>query len=244
MMEMIDKLLGHLTAQFDIAHGNLLRQSVLEPIAGELTVAQTQTNEALNQISVLTSNGEWIDFLGGYFAVPRFVDEADDTYRERIIAEVIKPRNNNIAIEKSIKDTFGIAATVVDRYGSGAGLMDVYYDGSLTYDGTSYYRSIWTGSDPNGLGLFDVFYDYDLTSEKDITQFTSGLRVFVERLRSAGTQLGTVSMTGTSLQDDAFPAPTDDADIFIHTAVYLDGSRLCDGSWVLSGDVVTSESLS
>src|SRR3546814_4396237 len=85
-------------------------------------------------MSTKTAQGEWLDELGGYYGVPRIQGENDASYGPRIIAEVLRPRGNNVAMEAAIKVYTGQDAKVTDvtLYG------DPFprYDATIRYDGT------------------------------------------------------------------------------------------------------------
>lgn len=44
----------------------------------------------LEQMNLLTANGNWLDCWGKDFGIPRKQDETDDSYRERIIFEKLE----------------------------------------------------------------------------------------------------------------------------------------------------------
>lgn len=48
-----------------------------------------------------TATGEWLDYWGYVFGVPRDYEEDDDTYRIRIIEEIIAPKNTIEAIKRA-----------------------------------------------------------------------------------------------------------------------------------------------
>jgi len=174
----------------------------MEAVASELKLAAAQIPEALKQMSTRTAEGEWLDELGGYYGVPRIQGEPDVSYGPRIIAEVLRPRGNNVAMEAAIKVYTGQDAKVTDvtLYGPVFPLHDatIFYNGAYNYDADAfpYY------------GLFDVEYDYDFINGGDITQFQSIVREVIDRLRDAGTHLRSLLLRGSDMSDSLTP-PTD-----------------------------------
>lgn len=146
----------------------------LDPIAKELKDAAEQVDQAVLQMTPQTASGEWLDELGLYYAVPRAASEPDGLYAPRIIAEVLRPRGNNIVI-----------AQAVDEVAGGAGVSRVT---DVGLDATS-----------NSYGLFDIDISFSL---ERLEQFgmndtlTAALKV-VERFRDAGTQLRRLRATVT-----------------------------------------------
>lgn len=66
-----------------------------------------------DQMSVPASRGEWLEYLGEWMGMPRLTGEDDDTYSRRIIADIIKPRCNNVAIQDALATKFGLALSQV-----------------------------------------------------------------------------------------------------------------------------------
>lgn len=175
----------------------------LESVAVELVEAKRRIGEALKQMSVKTAEAEWLDEWGGYFGFPRKEGEADAAYSQRIIAEVLRPRGNNKAIEIGLRDTFGQIASVVDvqRFSAGFPL----YNGAITHNGVEQYDAT---SAPY-YGLFKITIGYDLLGGADITGYLNEVRAYVETLRDAGTHLESVELGGSVLDDDFPFAPAD-----------------------------------
>jgi hypothetical protein len=158
----------------------------------------------LKQMSTRTASDVWLDEIGAMYGVPRYAAEADGSYGPRIIAEVIRPRTNNIAIAQAITAFTGQPTTVTDtfRFSGVAPLHNsaINYDGSHTYNSASQVQ----------YGLFDVSYGYDLENGGSIAAFQSAVTSILGRLRAAGTQLNSLALTGSALAD-SFTAPTDAA---------------------------------
>lgn len=109
--------------------------SYMEANAVELQAADTQIRNMLLQMSTTTAEDIWLDELGGYYAVPRQQGEADVAYGPRIIASVLRPLGNNVAIEAALRVlNVGLPATVEDYdqiVNNSYGLFDVEMEVSL-----------------------------------------------------------------------------------------------------------------
>jgi len=177
-----------------------------EAAANELEKAKTQIAEMLKQMSTKTATDIWMDELGGYYGIPRLAGEVDASYGPRIIAEVLRPRANNVAIEAAIKTFTGQSAKVTDV---------VLYTASLPiHDGTITHNSAWnyqSASQPR-YGLFDVEYSYDLINGGDFSAFQQVVEDLIGRLRDAGTHLRALNL-GPGVLEDSMTAPNDDSDL-------------------------------
>lgn len=189
--------------------------SYLEANAVELEAAARQIEQMRLQMSTVTASDIWLDELGGYYGVPRLPGELDTMYSMRIIAEVLRPRGNNVAIEAAISAYTGQTTTVTDVTINSP--ISPLYNGAKTYDGSQFHNSI---SSPL-YGLFDVEYGYDLANGADISAFAQIIRDLVGRLRDAGTHLRALSLRGSSIVD-VLTAPTDDETGPLSIAFQLD----------------------
>ena len=218
------------------AHSSLL-WAFLKPYDIELTAAGAQVTNMLDQMSTVTADGEWLDEWGGYFGVVRNAGEVDSAFGPRIITEVIRPRNNNVAIEMAIKSAFGQAATVTDV--RTWVLPTVLYNGAHSYNGVKTHNSVATPK----YGLFDVLCDYNLESGLDQSQYAAAVRALIERFRAAGTQMRSLSLGGTSFSDDV-SGQSDAASLTIYTVSRFNGAATFAGSLYYTGETNTTESLS
>jgi hypothetical protein len=94
--------------EFDIIDQMIARWSV------ELGEVIDQSDIAIDQISMKTAGGFWLDRHGDFFEVPRILDEDDDTYNERIIEETIRPRANNFAIQSIVSKSLSLIVKIID----------------------------------------------------------------------------------------------------------------------------------
>lgn len=169
--------------------------SWLEPVARELQTASDQIAQALAQLNTRTASDMWLDEWGAYYGVPREAGERDASYGPRIIAEVLRPRGNNVAIEAAIKAYTGQQTSVTDviQWTPTTPL----FNGAYNFDGSKTYNA---HSSPI-YGLFDVDYGYDLLDGTDFNSFANTVRALIERLRDAGTHLRSLTLTASQISD-------------------------------------------
>ena len=191
--------------------------SYLEANSNELEQAATQGQNAIQQMSTTTAQDMWLDVLGKYFGVPRLQGEPDSSYGPRIIAEVLRPRSNNIALELAITayTTQNTTVTDVIEYGPTFPL----YNGAITHNSEFHYNA-----DPAPIyGLFDVEYGYDLINGGDPTAFAQTVISIIARYRAAGTQLRNLVLVGGSTLSDKLTTPTDGGSLELAvTGTYAD----------------------
>lgn len=185
-----------------------LTWAYMEACAVELQAAAAQIPQAIRQMSIPTAEAAWLDELGNLYGVHRQQGELDASYGPRIIAEVVRPRSNNVAIEKAISYYTGQATKVTDVvvYGD----LFPLYNGQITRDSQYRYQ---TSAEPQ-YGLFDVQYGYDLLSGTDQKAFALRVRAIIERIRAAGTHLRSLSLQAGAISD-TFDSPTDGATSFV-----------------------------
>jgi hypothetical protein len=170
--------------------------------SAELTAARIAIDAAPAEMATTTADGEWLDLLGSYYGVPRLLGELDATYSPRIPAEVILPRQNNVAIEVALQTATGQLATCTDAVVYGNPLP--IFDGSIAFDGRHFYNA----SASRIYNLFDLVIGYALTGNQSPNDYLTTVRAQVDRLRAAGTHLRNLSL-GPSIMGDVAPAPSD-----------------------------------
>ena len=212
----------------------------MDAYAVELAAAEAAIVAMPLELSTTTADGGWLDYLASYYAVPRQAGEMDGVFALRIIAEVLRPLGNNLAIEQAIADFTGQSVSIVDVVEYRA--PEPSFDGTPHFDGTYHYQAQPTPV----YGLFDAIVGYDLLSGSPIADEEARLRAVIERLRDAGTQLRALSLTGSVLSDVTPGVPTDDIDSLIIThgrhydgAFHFDGSIRFGGSIVNTGGIAT-----
>lgn len=75
--------------------------------ARELRTAKVQMGEAIKQMVITQSEGEWLDLWGGLYNTPRPKGMTDAKYQSLIPQEAFRLRVNGYAIEKAIFDLTG-----------------------------------------------------------------------------------------------------------------------------------------
>lgn len=177
----------------------------LDAVSTELVEAKARVVAMLDQMSIKTADTEWLDEWGGYFGVPRLHGEVDADYANRIVVEVMRPRENNKAIEIALLQNFGQESSVVDvrLWGPTSPL----YNANYTHNSAVLHNA----SPVPVYGLFDVVIGYDLLSGADQQEYANTVRSFIERFRAAGTHMRSLSLSG-SVIEDVFAGATDGGD--------------------------------
>lgn len=206
----------------------------LEAMAVELQALQDQVLAAPAEMAIPSADDMWLDELGSYYAVPRNGLETDSAYGPRIIAEVLRPKSNNVALESALADYYGqkVAVTNIVKWGPASPVLN----GVKSLDGSWYLNATATPL----YGLFQVTIGFDLEGALDLSTYAADVSARVERLRAGGTHLDSVALTGGVLAD-VCPGPSADTlsitvtqDSKLDATWALDGSRLLSGhfSWV------------
>lgn len=86
--------------------------ALADAYAIELERALVSLDAALREAYLDTASGVWLDLWGGYFGIPRWSAETDGDYLVRMIVEVLRPRNNAMAIEQTIKAVDGVRVSL------------------------------------------------------------------------------------------------------------------------------------
>jgi hypothetical protein len=205
-----------------------------EAVGTELKAAKAQIPEAIKQMSVPTASSDWIDELGAYYGVPRLQGETDQSYGARIIAETVRPRANNVAMERAISYYTGQATKVTDVTIYGAGFPK--YNGTITRNSAYQYQPLSTPK----YGLFDVEIGYDLLGGTDQSAFADVVAGIVEKLRSAGTHMRALSMQSGAIYD-TFTPPTDNSPMTIVATPVLTETLTAptEGTFTFAGALTT-----
>lgn len=177
--------------------------SVLSAAAEHLRLASAAIVALPAMMSTKTAVAEWLDYLGGFYAVARRWGEADLQYGPRIIASVLQPRSNNVAMEAVLTKITGQTCAVTDVVLYGGALK---FDGSVHFDGSETFNAVAVPV----YGLFDVATGYDILGASDPSGFLSLVQDTLSTLRAAGTRLRSLSLSGSALSDTA-AGPTDQA---------------------------------
>lgn len=155
--------------------------------SSELGTAKGQITNALAQMSTTTAQDEWLDYHGSFYKVPRLQGELDPAYSPRMIASVLQPRGNNIAIAEAIKSITqaGEPVFVIDAINDTG--FAITYNGLIHYDGSEFYDA---GLGPDGAyGFFDVDFSFDFSGSVSQSTYFDQILATVADFRDAGTQL-------------------------------------------------------
>ena len=168
----------------------------------ELDLARLALAALPAEMATTTADGEWLDLLGSYYAVPRQLNEPDNQYSPRIPAEVILPRQNNVAIELALTAATGQPATVTDAvvYGS----PRPAFDASIKFDSTHFFNA----SAGRVYNLFDLVIGYAALGNTTPDDYLTVIRAQVDRLRAAGTHLRNITLA-PSVMGDTIAPPSD-----------------------------------
>lgn len=230
------------TGDQDLSNGDHLRAftspvwAYLDANAVELKQAREQIYQMLRQMNVVSGEGEWLDEIGGYYSVLRRDGEIDALYGPRIIEEVIRPRNNNKAIELAISRATGGLPSVVRDVQLVESVFPAY-DGAITYNSayqhnaTSKYRR----------NLFDVEYAFDLQGSEDIAPFQARVLALIDSFRSAGTHLRQILLTAGRIDDTASGPKSDSMSVSL-TATFTETVPVPTEGMVASGTLTLTES--
>ncbi len=219
-----------------VAYTSIL-YAFLDAFGSELRAALTAVLAMPAEMATTTADGEWLDLLGSYYGVPRNLGEVDGQYGPRIIAEILRPRCNNVAIELAVEVFTGQVTTVTDVV---IYQDEPFYDGVPKFDGQYMFANV---SVPH-YGLFDVVVGYDILNGGNPSAFEAAVLDIVSRLRAAGTQLRTLALSGSALADSP-RRPDDSLDSLTITTLQTYGSGYAfDGSITFAGSHTVQDTLS
>ena len=187
----------------------------LEANAAELELAAAQIKNLPLEMSTTTADTIWLNVLGNYYNVPRNPNESDAAYGPRIIASVLRPMSNNVAMEIAISTFTGQNTIVTDVVLPG--VTGNSYNSKYTYNGAINHDSANTPV----YGLFDVQYGFDLINGADPTTFAATVTALINTLRAAGTHLRNLELIGSNFTDALTP-PTDQFSIIEVIAPFED----------------------
>lgn len=74
---------------------------IIDAIYKALVTAKEGLDEANLEMVLATATGEWLDYWGNFYGVYRISRELDNTYRERIIEEIIAPKSTIPALKRA-----------------------------------------------------------------------------------------------------------------------------------------------
>ena len=109
---------------------------MISSIIGAVAVVAANTYAQLSytnaQTRLLTATGIYLDMIAneylGYFNFPRRQNEDDDTYRLRILNEILRPRGTKAAIISALHDLTGYYPTIFHPVDDAQGWDMDYFD--------------------------------------------------------------------------------------------------------------------
>lgn len=119
-----------------LAYTSLL-WSYFDAVSSDLTAMRAVSADLIQQLVMTLARGEIADIWGSYYGVPRLFGEADAAYTGRILAEIVRPKSNALAIEQAVEDLTGAPARVTEAWQR---LMTL--DRSVL-DGADYLQDTW-----------------------------------------------------------------------------------------------------
>lgn len=87
----------------------------MQVAAFDLEDQASRIQSAEQQMYFHSSDSDWLDYwASNYFGIERYNGENDIGYRFRAIKELLRPTQNNIALENIVRDALGIDARILD----------------------------------------------------------------------------------------------------------------------------------
>jgi len=125
---------------------------------------------AADQMYFHSSDSNWLDaWAKDYFGIERYSGETDTDYRTRAIKEIMRPTQNNVALENIVFDTLGISANILDAIPYASELPPPY-----------------TLADANNRFLLDMAIPSEL-SDTEAQTLVDRVKAVVRRHKAAGT---------------------------------------------------------
>ena len=195
--------------------------SLLDAYALELEGTQDNIDAALLELYIESADGEWLDYWGEFFGLPRG-GRTDDVYRRYLIDETLRPRSNAIAIEKAVKELLSKVIRIYEPW------KDMFIlDESALSDAHHF-------QDGN-------FYTYNVIQPTSVEpiDWTDVLPV-IRRNKPAGV---VVAAPGTIFPARILNFPTEQLRILrssehVHTAVVVYEDRARMSYWALDSEVI------
>lgn len=188
--------------------------AVVEPPAEALETAAVDAQSALDEIHLDRAAGEFLTLHGGdYYGIARKSGESDVVYLDRLIATIIKPHSNNVAIQNALAQYLSVSAGLIQVVDANIGELGGrgYLDGTWLLDGARWLN----GHQKPGYVLtaqFDVYIDASVT----VTS-TATVKSLINQFKAAGTHLRY---------------------LFRNDPLYLDGTWTLDGTNRLNGRIL------
>lgn len=87
----------------------------MQTAAFDLEDQASRIQSAEQQMYFHSSDSDWLDYWANtYFGIERYSGESDIDYRARAVKELLRPTQNNIALENIVKEAMGVDARILD----------------------------------------------------------------------------------------------------------------------------------
>lgn len=123
--------------------------TLLDAYSVEIDDADKNIVTGIAQLYIGSATGEILDYWGEFFGVARNSDELDPGYRTRMIVEVLRPKNNKVAIENAVSEIVGERVELYEPWRDLFYLSESKLDTERTFDGQFWspylFRPIYRG---------------------------------------------------------------------------------------------------
>lgn len=136
-----------LSDQLKVFQSNLW--TLLDAYGVAVDEADRHIVEGIAQLYIGSAEGEFLDYWGEFFGVPRNAGELDPDYRTRMIVEVLRPKSNKIAIENAVSEIVGDHVELYEPWRDLFYLSESRLDKERTFDGDAWspylFRPVYRG---------------------------------------------------------------------------------------------------
>lgn len=164
----------------------------MQTAAFDLEDQAARIQSAEQQMYFHSSDSDWLDYwASNFFGIERYSGENDSEYRYRAVKELLRPTQNNIALENIVRDALGIDARILD---------------AQKY--TDEIPSPFTASDANNRFLLDMAIPMEM-DEASANILIERVKTLVRKYKAAGTDfLQTPLRKLNSPTEEVAPAET------------------------------------
>ena len=86
--------------------------ALMSAYSTEVEVAAELVPPAIEQAYLHSADGDWLDYWGEFFKIPRHTGQNDADYLTTMVRETLRHRSNKYAIENAVKDSTGNIITI------------------------------------------------------------------------------------------------------------------------------------
>lgn len=181
----------------------------------ELDDQVERLKNAEGQLYLDTAEDKWLELWGNkYLGTPRLIGESDAAYAARIVQELLRPNQNNVALELILRDAMGVDANIIDAWPNKDDLPVEQQPGA------------------RGRFLLDLAIDNSLTTE-EADALIENCKAVIRRHKAAGTDfLETVLRKLVQLTENVSTTETMTATITAtYSETFLPGGVRCGAAW-------------